>query len=145
VDVQGLDRLTPTTISQFSAEQMRAIGISGRKASYLHDLAANFLSGALSDSDINNMDDESLMKALTAVKGIGVWSVHMFMLFSLHKADVLPVSDLGVRKGLQKLYSLKELPNPAQAEKIASCWQPYRSLGSWYMWRVISNAPKPEP
>ncbi|CAM6083324.1 unnamed protein product [Calypogeia fissa] len=138
---EGLDNLTPTTISQLSAEQMREIGISGRKASYLHDLAANFLSGALSDSSIYDMDDESLIKALIAVKGIGMWSVHMFMLFSLHKPDVLPVSDLGIRKGLQKLYKLKDLPNPDQAEKIAASWQPYRSLGAWYIWRVLSNTP----
>ncbi|KAG6548530.1 hypothetical protein Mapa_010018 [Marchantia paleacea] len=133
----GLENLRPETISVLSKEQLRAVGISERKASYLHDLAAHFLCGTLSDTSISEMDDNDLMKALTAVKGIGVWSVHMFMLFSLHKPDVLPVGDLGVRKGFQKLYQLRELPSPAEMEKLSLCWQPYRSIGSWYMWRVL--------
>lgn len=82
------------------------------------------------------------MSALTAVKGIGVWSVHMFMIFALHRPDVLPVGDLGVRKGFFKLYGLKALPTPTEMEQLSGPWRPYRSLGSWYMWRLIeSKAP----
>lgn len=83
------------------------------------------------------MDDETLATMLTAVKGIGMWSVHMFMMFSLHRADVLPVGDLGVRKGVQSLYGLKELPKPLQMEEICEKWRPYRSVGAWYMWRLM--------
>ncbi|OAE24300.1 hypothetical protein AXG93_1052s1230 [Marchantia polymorpha subsp. ruderalis] len=133
----GAENLRPERVAELSKEQLRAVGISERKASYLHDLAAHFASGALSDAAIGEMDDGDLMKALTAVKGIGVWSVHMFMLFSLHRPDVLPVGDLGVRKGFQKLYQLAALPSPAEMERLSLSWQPYRSIGSWYMWRVL--------
>ncbi|KAL2649688.1 hypothetical protein R1flu_017816 [Riccia fluitans] len=134
----GLGKVEPVTIAGLSKEQLRGAGLSERKASYVHDLAAHFLTGNLSDVSINEMDDENLTKALTAVRGIGVWSVHMFMLFSLHRPDVLPVGDLGVRKGFQKLYQLKSLPSPAEMENLSSSWQPYRSIGSWYMWRVLN-------
>lgn len=85
------------------------------------------------------MDDETLLGELTAVKGIGVWSVHMFMIFTLHRPDVLPVGDLGVRKGVQRLYGLKELPKPAEMEKLCEKWKPYRSIGAWYMWRLMEE------
>eukprot|EP00249_Psilotum_nudum_P014043 c24632_g1_i2 orf=500-1336(-) len=138
--------ITPDSISRLPAAEMRSIGISERKASYLHDLARNFTSGVLSDSTINLMDDEALMSSLTAVKGIGVWTVHMFMIFALNKPDVLPVGDLGIKKGFQKLYNLKSLPTAAEMVELASCWRPYRSLGSWYMWRLMSTkAPIPKP
>ncbi|KAF3953620.1 hypothetical protein CMV_020956 [Castanea mollissima] len=91
---------------------------------------------ALDAAELRKLD-ESLVTKLTLVKGIGVWSVHMFMIFSLHKPDVLPVGDLGVRKGVQRLYGLKELPLPLQMEEICEKWKPYRSVGSWYMWRLM--------
>lgn len=138
----GESSFTPAVISQLPAPELRSIGISARKASYLHDLSRNFLEGGLSDASIMVMEDDKLMSALTAVKGIGVWSVHMFMIFALHRPDILPVGDLGVRKGFSKLYGLKALPTPADMEKLSESWRPYRSLGSWYMWRLIeSTAP----
>ena len=88
------------------------------------------------------MDDESLLTMLTMVKGIGVWSVHMFMIFSLHRPDVLPVGDLGVRKGVQRLYGLKELPKPLEMEQLCEKWKPYRTIGSWYMWRLMDPKAK---
>ncbi|CAK9219648.1 unnamed protein product [Sphagnum troendelagicum] len=132
--------VTPAVVASLSASQMREIGISGRKASYLHDLANHFVTGALSDDIIQQMDEETLMAALTAVKGIGVWSVHMFMIFWLHKSDVLPVGDLGVRKGFQKLYHLEALPSVSQMTEIAASWRPFRSLGAWYLWRLNDNS-----
>lgn len=129
----------PDTISMLSAADMRKVGISERKASYIHDLASKFMSGLLSDSLIFEMDDDSLISSLTAVRGIGVWSVHMFMIFALHRPDVLPVGDLGVRKGFKMLYGLKDLPTPAQMEALSNSWRPYRSIGSWYMWRLLGT------
>ncbi|KAJ9147082.1 hypothetical protein P3X46_029284 [Hevea brasiliensis] len=129
----------PENVLSLSALQLREIGISGRKASYLHDLADKFRNGSLSDSSILEMNDDTLLTSLTAVKGIGVWSVHMFMIFSLHRPDVLPVGDLGVRKGVQNLYGLKELPQPLQMEQVCEKWRPYRSVGSWYMWRLMET------
>lgn len=128
--------MTPAVIAALTDEQLREVGISGRKATYLHDLAKHFLSGALSDEKLVMMNEDELVKVLTAVKGIGVWSAHMFMIFYLHKPDVLPVGDLAIRKGFQTLYCLKALPSVTEMEQLASSWRPYRSLASWYLWRV---------
>uniref|UniRef100_A0A7N0T8C8 HhH-GPD domain-containing protein n=1 Tax=Kalanchoe fedtschenkoi TaxID=63787 RepID=A0A7N0T8C8_KALFE len=125
------------TILSLSAQQLREIGISGRKASYMHDLACKYEDGSLSDEMILRMDDERLLKKLTTVKGIGPWTVHMFMIFSLHRPDVLPVGDLGVRKGVKMLYKLNGLPDAVMMEKMCEKWKPYRSVGSWYMWRFV--------
>lgn len=128
--------MTPAVIAALTDEQLREVGISGRKATYLHDLAKHFLSGELSDEKLVMMNEDELVKVLTAVKGIGVWSAHMFMIFYLHKPDVLPVGDLAIRKGFQTLYRLKALPSVTEMEQLASSWRPYRSLASWYLWRV---------
>lgn len=133
---QGSDCVTPDVLAALTAEQLREVGISGRKATYLHDLAKHFLSGTLSDEKLVMMNEDELVKVLTAVKGIGVWSAHMFMIFYLHKPDVLPVGDLAIRKGFQTLYHLKALPSVTEMEQLASSWRPYRSLASWYLWRV---------
>ncbi|KAL5557299.1 hypothetical protein UlMin_039535 [Ulmus minor] len=133
----GESSVLPDAVASLSAQNLRQIGVSGRKASYLHDLASKYKIGTLSDSSILEMDDQDLLSILTMVKGIGVWSVHMFMIFSLHRPDVLPVGDLGVRKGVKCLYGLKELPKPLEMEKLCEKWKPYRSVGSWYMWRLM--------
>ncbi|XAR64129.1 DNA-3-methyladenine glycosylase II [Bertholletia excelsa] len=133
----GENGVVPDTVLSLTPEQLRQIGVSGRKASYLHDLARKYQNGILSDSSIVEMDDKSLFTMLTMVNGIGSWSVHMFMIFSLHRPDVLPVNDLGVRKGVQLLYGLEELPRPSQMEQLCEKWRPYRSVASWYLWRLV--------
>ncbi|CAH2036809.1 unnamed protein product, partial [Thlaspi arvense] len=133
----GEHSVVPETVLALNPQQLRQIGVSGRKASYLHDLARKYENGILSDSAIVNMDDKSLFTMLTMVNGIGSWSVHMFMINSLHRPDVLPVNDLGVRKGVQMLYNLEDLPRPSQMEQLCVKWRPYRSVASWYMWRLI--------
>ncbi|KAF8090373.1 hypothetical protein N665_0478s0032 [Sinapis alba] len=135
----GESGVLPDSVISISALDLRKIGVSGRKASYLHDLAGKYKSGELSDELILEMSDEELIDRLTSVKGIGVWTVHMFMIFSLHRPDVLPVGDLGVRKGVKDLYGLKNLPGPLQMEQLCEKWRPYRSIGSWYMWRLIES------
>ncbi|KAM7250358.1 hypothetical protein ACFE04_022241 [Oxalis oulophora] len=127
----------PQKLLSLSAATLRDIGISTRKASYLHDLSQKYIDGILTDESILEMDDDELLRSLTLVKGIGVWSVHMFMIFSLHRPDVLPVGDFGVRKGVQILYGLKEMPKPDEMEEVCDKWRPYRSIGAWYMWRLI--------
>lgn len=129
--------VVPEAVLALTPQQLRQIGVSGRKASYLHDLARKYQNGILSDSAIVNMDDKSLFTMLTMVNGIGSWSVHMFMIFSLHRPDVLPVNDLGVRKGVQLLYNLEELPRPSQMDQLCDKWRPYRSVAAWYMWRFV--------
>ncbi|CAA2958285.1 probable DNA-3-methyladenine glycosylase 2 isoform X1 [Olea europaea subsp. europaea] len=139
----GEDSVRPDTVLSLSAQQLKQIGISGRKASYLYDLANKYNSGILTDESVVKMDDRSLFTMLSMVKGIGSWSVHMFMIFSLHRPDVLPVSDLGVRKGVQLLYSLEDLPRPSQMEQLCEKWKPYRSVGAWYMWRFVEGKGTP--
>ncbi|PAN17964.1 hypothetical protein GQ55_3G158400 [Panicum hallii var. hallii] len=142
----GEASVTPDAVLALTPQQLRQIGVSPRKASYLHDLARKYVSGILSDSAIINMDDRSLAAMLTMVKGIGAWSVHMFMIFSLARPDVLPSADLGVRKGVQMLYGLEDVPRPSQMDKLCERWRPYRSVGAWYMWRLIeSKVPQPAP
>ncbi|KAG2324290.1 hypothetical protein Bca52824_007018 [Brassica carinata] len=133
----GENGVVPEIVLPLTPQELRQIGVSGRKASYLHDLARKYQNGILSDSGIVSMDDKSLFTMLTMVNGIGSWSVHMFMINSLHRPDVLPVNDLGVRKGVQMLYDLPELPRPSQMEGLCEKWRPYRSVGSWYMWRLV--------
>lgn len=135
----GEDAICPDSVLALSTQQLKQIGVSGRKASYLYDLANKYKSGILSDDTVVKMDDRSLFTMLSMVKGIGSWSVHMFMIFSLYRPDVLPVSDLGVRKGVQHLYGLEELPRPSQMEQLCEKWKPYRSVGAWYMWRFIEG------
>ncbi|KAL6215876.1 hypothetical protein ACLB2K_015302 [Fragaria x ananassa] len=135
----GESAVNPETVLAQSATQLRQIGISGRKASYLHDLARKYQNGILSDTAIVNMDDKSLFTMLTMVSGIGSWSVHMFMIFSLHRPDVLPVNDLGIRKGVQLLYGLEELPRPSHMEQLCDKWRPYRSVAAWYLWRYVES------
>eukprot|EP00268_Persea_americana_P048283 TRINITY_DN508_c0_g2_i1.p1 TRINITY_DN508_c0_g2~~TRINITY_DN508_c0_g2_i1.p1 ORF type:complete len:359 (+),score=61.79 TRINITY_DN508_c0_g2_i1:255-1331(+) len=137
----GEANVVPEAVLALTPQQLRQIGVSARKAGYLHDLASKYCGGILSDAAIIAMDDKSLFSMLTMVKGIGAWSVHMFMIFSLHRPDVLPVGDLGVRKGVQMLYGLDELPRPSQMEQHCEKWKPYRSVGSWYMWRLLENKP----
>lgn len=141
----GEANVVPEAVLALNPHQLRQIGVSARKASYLHDLASKYCGGILSDASIVAMDDKSLFSMLTMVKGIGAWSVHMFMISSLHRPDVLPVGDLGVRKGVQMLYGLDELPRPSQMEQLCEKWRPYRSVGSWYMWRLLENKPSPPP
>ncbi|BAS95504.1 alkylbase DNA glycosidase-like protein mag2 [Oryza sativa Japonica Group] len=142
----GEHNVLPEAVLALTTQDLRQIGVSPRKASYLHDLARKYASGILSDAAVVNMDDRSLAAMLTMVKGIGAWSVHMFMIFSLNRPDVLPAADLGVRKGVQHLYGLDAVPRPSQMEKLCEQWRPYRSVGAWYMWRLIeSKAPPPPP
>lgn len=139
----GEDSVIPETVLSLTPQQLKQIGVSGRKASYLYDLANKYNNGILSDESVVKMDDRSLFTMLSMVKGIGSWSVHMFMIFSLHRPDVLPVSDLGVRKGVQLLYMLDELPRPSQMEQLCEKWRPYRSVGAWYMWRFVEGKSTP--
>jgi DNA-3-methyladenine glycosylase II len=133
----GEPGVLPDAVLALTVDQLRHIGVSPRKASYLHDLARKYVTGILSDSSIVSMDDRSLASMLTMVNGIGNWSVHMFMIFSLARPDVLPSADLGVRKGVQMLYGLEDVPRPSQMEKLCEQWRPYRSVAAWYMWRLI--------
>jgi DNA-3-methyladenine glycosylase II len=135
-DLAGLP-LTPQGILKLSDEQMRAAGLSKQKLSYLRDLATKTQSGEVRFARLPDLPDEEVIKELTKIKGIGVWTAHMFLMFSLRRANVLPTGDLGIQMAMRKHYRKRKLPKPAQMEKIAKCWEPYRSVACWYLWRSL--------
>lgn len=132
---------TPEEIVAADIEALRGAGISYSKISYMKDLAQHILDGRLDLMHIASLPNNELIKQLTAVKGIGGWSAHMFMIFSLGRLDVLPVGDLGIRKAAMNLYGLKDLPAAGQLEELArkNQWAPYQSVASWYLWKSLDN------
>ena len=116
-------------------QRLRAVGLSRQKAAAVRSIAAAFLDGTVSARRLPHMDDEEVIAAVTQIRGVGVWTAHMLLMFSLGRPDVLPVGDYGVRKAARDLYGLDELPSPGELEEIARSWQPYRSVASWYLWR----------
>jgi DNA-3-methyladenine glycosylase II len=129
--------LTPEGILKLSTEQLRSVGLSKQKLSYLRDLAARTQAGELNFARLPDLPDAEVIKQLTQVKGIGVWTAHMFLMFSLRRPDVLPTGDLGIQMAIRKHYRKRKLPKPMQMEKIARCWAPYRSVACWYLWQSI--------
>ena len=134
----------PAELASTSDEQLRSIGLSRQKSSYLKDLGSRVALGELPIETLHELTDEEIISALTAVKGIGRWTAQMFLMFRLGRPDVLPDLDLGVQKGIQRAYRLRKLPTPERVKKIGAKWAPYRTVGSWYMWRLI-DTPKPAP
>jgi DNA-3-methyladenine glycosylase II len=131
------DELTAAAILATDDETLREVGLSRSKVVYVKDLAQRVLAGLPTLDDLETMTDEEIIQILTAIKGVGRWTVQMLLIFRLHRWDVLPVDDLGVRSGIQQLYSLPELPKKAVMEQIGTAWQPYRSIASWYIWRSL--------
>lgn len=129
--------LTPEGILKHSDEQLRSVGLSKQKSAYLKDLAAKTASGVLDFSQISELPDEEVIHRLTQVKGIGVWTAHMFLMFSLRRPNVLPTGDYGVQMAIKKHYRKRKVPKPKDMEKIARAWEPYRSVACWYMWRSL--------
>jgi DNA-3-methyladenine glycosylase II len=158
------DPVTPEGILKLSAEQMRKVGLSKQKSSYLFDMAGRAQRGELDFSKLNDMTDDEVIAHLTQVKGVGVWTAHMFLMFTLKRSNILPTGDFGIRMAMHKHYldraakrkngangakskkSLKKaskikitLPTPEQMEKIAKRWEPYRSIACWYLWRSLDT------
>jgi len=135
---------TPEQLIKIDDEKLRSVGLSWAKVRYVKDLAEHILDWRLDLNHIASMPNEQVVEQLVAVKGIGEWSAHMFMIFSLGRLDVLPVGDLGVRKAVMSLYELPELPDPALIVTIANenGWHPYESVASWYLWQSLDNNPQ---
>ena len=131
------DPLTPEGILKLTNEQLRGVGLSKQKSAYLKDLAEKTAAGLLDFASLSKLSDDEVIKHLTQVKGIGVWTAHMFLMFSLRRPDVLPTGDYGVQVAIKKHYKKRKLPKPKDMEKIAKAWVPYRSVACWYMWRSL--------
>lgn len=149
------DPLTPEGVLKLTPEQMRAVGLSKQKSSYLLDMAERAGRGELDFLRVPGMSDDEVIAHLTQVKGVGVWTAHMFLMFALQRANILPTGDFGIRMAMFRHYLDKtrpksngtakkrkrkiKLPSPAQMEKIAKCWEPYRSVACWYLWRSLDT------
>jgi len=129
--------LTAEGILKLTDAQMRSAGLSKQKTSYLRDLAERTDRGELNFANLANLTDEAVIEQLTQVRGIGVWTAHMFLMFSLRRPNVLPTGDFGVKMAIKKQYKKRKPPDPKQMEKIAKCWEPYRSVACWYLWRSL--------
>jgi len=129
----------PESISAASIEELRSFGLSNAKARYVKDLSEKILSNELSFKNISKKSNDEIINDLTKVKGIGVWTAHMFLIFTLGRLDVLPVGDLGIKNAIKKNYRLKELPNESQIAALCKKkkWKPYQSIASWYLWMSL--------
>ena len=129
----------PERLAAASDAALRADGLSRRKIATIRAVARAFADGTLSTRALRRMGDAEVVEAVTRIKGIGDWTAHMLLMFSLGSADVLPVGDYGVRKGAMRLYALDALPGPRELERLAEPWRPYRSVASWYLWRCVED------
>lgn len=129
----------PDQLAQLTPEALREAGISRQKAGYLLDLAARLSDGRLSPRRIARLSDEEALTELTSVRGIGEWTAQIFLMFTLHRPDVLPLGDLGLRRGMQHLFELDEPPARDHMERLAEPWRPFRSAASWYLWRAADG------
>jgi DNA-3-methyladenine glycosylase II len=133
------DQPLPEQIIALDHDVLRGAGLSNQKARYVKNLAQHVLDGTLPVESLHELTDDEIIAALTQVKGIGRWSAQMFLMFRLLRPDVLPDLDLGVQKGIQRAYGLRKLPIPKKVMQIGAKWAPYRTLGAWYMWRVLER------
>ena len=132
-------RLTPEGLLKLRPARMRALGLSRQKIEYIRDLARHSRTGSVDFTRLPECSDDEVIEHLTAVKGIGEWTAHMFLIFALRRPNVLPTGDLGIRAAIRKAYGLEELPKPAAIAEMARGWHPYCSVASWYLWRSLET------
>lgn len=130
---------TPGDVLDIKVEKLRAAGLSGQKASYLKDLALRFTDGTIEPKRFHTMSDEQIIEHVVVVKGIGTWTAHMFLMFTLGRPDVLPTGDLGIQKGFRKLFNLRSLPTHERMIHLAKPWTGHRTLASMYLWRFVDE------
>ena len=126
-------------------DALRAAGMSRQKIAYLRDLCEKISTRAVDLHALDVLPDEDVINALVRVKGIGRWSAEMFLIFRLHRPDVLPVGDLGLVTAVQRAYGLRTKPKPERLRRMGEAWRPYRSVASWYLWRSLDNEPVSAP
>ena len=133
--------LDAAAIARQSDAALRGVGLSGQKVGYLRDLSARIVDGRLELDALEALPDEEVIERLTAVKGFGRWTAEMFLMFRLHRPDVLPVGDLGIVNAIQRLYRLRKRPDAKRITKLGEAWKPYRSVACWYLWQTLRNEP----
>lgn len=134
---------SPSHILEKDIEELRGVGLSRPKANYIRDLAQHIEDGKITFDRFDSFSNQDIMRELIDVKGIGEWTVHMFLIFCMGRLDVLPVGDLGIRNGIRQRYGLKDLPTPQAIRDIAQRyrWHPYESVASWYIWQSLDDSP----
>ncbi len=131
---------TPSGVNALPDDRLRSVGLSGQKLGYIRDLASRVENETLVLHKLDAAPDDAVIDALTQVKGIGRWTAEMFLMFRLHRADVLPVGDLGIVKAVQKAYRLRKAPTPERLTRIGEAWRPYRSVACWYLWASLEKS-----
>jgi 3-methyladenine DNA glycosylase/8-oxoguanine DNA glycosylase len=130
------DRPTPQLLLKLPDGKLRAAGLSGQKVAYVKDLAKKCLDGTIDEKRLPKMSSQEIIEHLVQVKGIGIWTAQMLLIFTLHRPDILPTGDLGIQKGFRALYGLRTLPDKKRMEKLAKSWREHASAASWYLWRI---------
>ena len=131
--------LSPNEVLKLNKEEMRKAGLSFQKIDYVRNLADYFENKSLQKKDVEEMTDEEISKELIKIKGIGQWTVDMFLMFTLNRADILPYKDLGIQKGIMKILNMKNLPSKKEMENCSRKWRPYRTIACWYLWRIADD------
>ncbi len=134
--------VTAERIGALKTRQLRSVGLSDQKTKYISDLSRRVTSGTLRLDKLDVLDDDAVVAALTEVKGIGPWTAEMFMMFVLNRPDILPMADLGIQEGFRRIYKLRKRPSEERMLQLAKPWQPYRTIGSWYLWRHLDAVPE---
>ena len=134
----GESVLSPVAIVALEDQTLRGVGLSGQKVRYVRDLCGRIIDGRLQLDEIEGLDDEAVIQRLTEVKGFGRWTAEMFLMFRLHRPDVLPVDDLGIVNAVQRMYKLRKRPDAKKLYKLGEAWRPYRSVASWYLWQSLT-------
>ena len=131
--------LCPNEVLKLDKEEMRKAGLSFRKIDYIRNLADYFENNSFHKKDVEKMSDQEISKELIQIKGIGQWTVDMFLMFTLNRADILPYKDLGIQKGIMKIFKMKNLPSKKEMENCSRKWRPYRTIACWYLWRMVDD------
>lgn len=132
-------RLTAENLASLTASELRSVGLSGQKTEFLIGLARGVLDGTIKLRGLNRLSDEEVIERLVRIRGVGVWTAQMFLIFSLGRLDVFPKDDFGVRNGIRRLYDLNDHPSVEEAVEIAASWSPFASVASWYCWRILDQ------
>ena len=131
--------LYPNEVLKLDKDEIRKAGLSFRKIDYVRNLADYFENNSFQKKDVERMTDKEISKELLQIKGIGQWTVDMFLMFTLNRADILPYTDLGIQKGVMKILNMKNLPSKKEMENCSRKWRPYRTIACWYLWRMVDD------
>jgi DNA-3-methyladenine glycosylase II len=139
--IAAIPDFNPVAVAKASIDRLRACGLSQRKAEYIQDLAAHFKQGGMRLDDWSELDDESVIRALTEIRGVGRWTAEMFLIFNLMRPDILPIDDLGLQKAVSQHYFAGDPVTRSELREVGENWAPWRSVGTWYMWRSLDPLP----